>query len=135
MGNVVLPPEIASYLRRFSKNKKITACYLFGSYLKTPKKARDVDVCFITEGMKLGEMAKMAAEFDAPYDVSFMERMNDCAAFNVFRDGKPLFINDGNALARKWREVVGKELKYGGMRKRIFEGVKKWMNSKAPQTG
>ncbi len=116
--------------RALRKNRKISACYVFGSYLKNPGKARDIDVCVISSGMSSAEMARIAMEFEKPVDVSFMERMPYYIAINVLREGKPIFIRDKCAFAKKWREVVGKHLAYRCMRQRIYEGVAKWMKSK-----
>ncbi len=114
------------------KNTKIIACYLFGSYVKNPKKARDIDLCIISKGMSSDEMASIAMEFNKPIDISFMERMPYYIAINVFRNGKPIFINKKDELAKKWKEIVHTYLMYAPMRERVFKGVLRWMNLSKP---
>ncbi|MFA6328697.1 MAG: nucleotidyltransferase domain-containing protein [Candidatus Micrarchaeia archaeon] len=127
-------PVPLKLLSKMKANPKVIACYLFGSYLKGKKSARDIDVCIISEGMGMDEMARLAQGFSAPYDVSFMERMQDNVAFNVLREGKPIFIKSKSRLAAVWLAVVQKRLEYGGMQSRIFTGVSKWMTSKPAPT-
>jgi len=131
MAKNQVPPKLLS---KAKANPKVIACYLFGSYLKNKKAARDIDICIISEGMEMDEMAQLAQEFPAPYDVSFMERMQDNVAFNVLREGKPLFIKSRGRLAAVWLSVVRKKLDYGPMQSRIFTGVSKWMTSKPAPT-
>lgn len=121
-------------LRKLKRNRKISACYVFGSYLKDSKRARDIDICIISKGLSSDEMAKIMLDFDKPIDVSFMEKMPYYIAVNVFRNGKPVFVRNRGELAKKWMEVVGQQLAYGGMRERIYRGVAKWMTSKTPST-
>ncbi len=116
--------EITAKVQKLKGNRKIVACYLFGSYLKNPKKANDVDVCFLTKDMDIFEMAKVGEKLEKPFDVSFMERMPNYNAFNVFRDGTPLFINDRKSLAKKWMSVVSSQLEHVEMKENIARGMK-----------
>jgi predicted nucleotidyltransferase len=131
MAKGTLPARLLSKLK---SNPKVIACYLFGSSLKNRKAARDIDICVISKGMGIGEMAEIAQEFDAPFDVSFMERMQDSVAFNVLREGRPIFVKSRGELSSVWLSVVKRKLEYGGMQSRIFSGVSKWMTSKPAPT-
>jgi len=121
---------IDKIVSRLKRNKQIIACYIFGSYLKNKKKANDVDICVITDGMKIMKMAEIASDFDAPYDISFMEKMPSYNAFEVLHTGKPLFINNKEKFTRKWLVIVRNHLEHEPMRQRIFAGVKRWMSLK-----
>ena len=116
------------------RNPKVIACYVFGSYLKNPKKARDRDICIISEGLSLDEMAAISLSFPSPYDVSFMERMQGQVAFNVLREGKPIFIKSKSRLASVWLSIVRQRLWNGAMQSRVFSGVSRWMTSKPVPT-
>ena len=131
MAKSPVPPRLLSKVKA---NPKVIACYLFGSSLKGKKNARDIDICIISEGMGMDEMARLAQDFPAPYDVSFMERMQDSVAFNVLREGRPLFVKSKSRLAAVWLSVVRRKLDYGAMQSRIFTGVSKWMTSKPAPT-
>ncbi len=131
MAKSPVPQKLLSRLRG---NPKVIACYLFGSSLKNRAKARDIDICVISEGLGIGEMARLAQEFPAPYDISFMERMQDGVAFNVLREGRPLFVKSKSRLAAVWLSVVQRKLEMGPMQSRVFEGVSRWMISKPVPT-
>lgn len=118
-----------------SKNKKVVACYLFGSYVKNPASAHDIDICIIGKGMSSDEMSRIALEFEKPIDLSFIERMPHYIAINVLREGKPFFIADKAAFSKKWLETVGSYLENQPMRERIYSGVERWMNLQTLQTG
>lgn len=128
-----IPRKLLSKVR---KNPKVIAAYLFGSRVKGKGKSkpRDIDVCVISEGLDINEMAELALGFDPPYDISFMERMQDAVAFNVLREGKPLFVKNRKKFASVWLSVARKKLEYGPMQSRVFRGVSKWMTSKHAQT-
>lgn len=121
-------------LKKFCKNPRVIAVYVFGSFLEHPSKARDVDLCFITEKMDSDEMTEISMQFDAPIDVSFMERMPYTFAIQVFRNGKPILVNNQSRLSKKWLYVVSQHLEHAGMRERIFRGVLRWMSFKTPST-
>ena len=131
MAKNPVPQRLLSTLRG---NPKVIACYLFGSSVKGARKPRDIDICVISKGLEIGEMARLAQEFPAPYDISFMERMQDRVAFNVLREGKPIFVKSRRALAAAWLSVVRRKLWHGGMQSRVFEGVSRWMISKPAPT-
>lgn len=111
------------------QNRKVVAAYVFGSYLKSPKKARDIDIC-IVGSLSKNDMAKMALEFDKPVDISFMAAMPYYVAVRVLREGRQIFLNDEAEMAKAWQGVVRSQLQYGAMRQRVYQGVERWMNSK-----
>ena len=121
-------------LEKIRRNRKVVAAYLFGSYLKNPKKARDIDICIVGK-LDRDEMARIALEFDKPVDLSFMELMPYYVAARVLREGRQLFVNDSGKMAEAWAGVVRNQLEYGAMRQRIYEGVLSWMSSTTAQTG
>ena len=131
MARRIVPQRLLSSAR---KNPKVIAFYLFGSSMKNMAKARDIDICVISEGLEMDEMARIAQEFPSPYDVSFMERMQDGVAFNVLREGRPLFVKSKSRLAAVWLSVVRRKLWHSGMQSRVFEGVSRWMTSKPAPT-
>jgi len=131
MAKSPVPQKLISMLR---KNPKVAACYLFGSSVKGKRKPRDIDICVISKGLEMEEMARIAQEFPAPYDVSFMERMQGSVAFNVLREGRPIFVKSRRALAEAWLSVVRGRLWHGPMQSRVFEGVSRWMTSKPVPT-
>jgi len=121
-------------IRALAKHPKVAACYLFGSYAKSPSTANDIDVCILGKGLDTDEMANMSQQFSSPVDISFLSRMPHYVAINVLR-GRALFISNRGQFERIWRETVREYLESQPMRERIYAGVERWMNSQTAQTG
>ena len=126
--------EALNALEPLKKNKKVAAVYIFGSYLKSKKKARDIDICIISRDLTLNQMAKISQNFEKPIDLSFIERMPDYISIRVLKYGKPIFVNNSHLLSQIWLSVVRNYLRYQPMRLRIYSGVRKWMSSTKLQT-
>jgi len=78
----------------------VVAIYVFGSYVTRHKLPEDIDVCVIAKhSLGLAEELKMAARFPDDVDVIFFHRLPIKIRFNVFREGRPLSVNDEKALA------------------------------------
>lgn len=122
-------------VRALAKNPKVAACYLFGSYPKSPSAARDIDICVLGKGLDPDDMAGISQQFSHPIDISFISRMPHYIAINVLRAGRPLFISDRKAFGRIWIKTVREHLENQPMRERIYAGVARWMNSQTAQTG
>lgn len=121
-------------VKHLAKNRKISACCLFGSYAASPAQANDIDICVVSEGLTADEMSRIALEFGPPVDLSFMERMPHYIAMNVLKEGKPIFISNHKAFSAKWLQVVRAYLQNQPMRERIYSEVRKWMSSQTRQT-
>lgn len=122
-------------VRALAKNPKVAACYLFGSYPKSPSAARDIDICVLGKGLDPDGMAEISQQFSHPIDISFISRMPHYIAINVLRAGRPLFISDRKEFERIWIKTVREHLENQPMRERIYAGVARWMNSQTAQTG
>jgi len=116
--------------KTIGRNKKVVACYIFGSYLVNPKKAKDIDICIIGNNLTLDEMAEISEEFSEPYDISFMHKMPYYISFRVLHEGKPLLMKDKPAFSKEWRKITHQYIEFEPVRERIFKGVVKWMSSK-----
>ncbi len=122
-------------IRALAKHPKVAACFLFGSYAKSPSAANDIDICVLGKGLTSDEMADISQQFSSPIDLSFLSRMPHYIAINVLRGGKPLFISEKKEFGSIWMQTVREHLENQPMRERVYAGVARWMSSQTAQTG
>lgn len=91
--------ELEEVARQFKEREDVVAIYVFGSFVTRRKRPEDIDVCVITRRrLDLEGELKVAARFPDDVDVIFFYRLPVKVRFNVFRQGRPLLVNDEDAL-------------------------------------
>jgi len=91
--------ELEKVARQFKEREDVVAIYVFGSFVTRRKRPEDIDVCVITRRrLDLERELELAARFPDDVDVIFFYRLPVKVRFNVFRQGRPLLVNDEDAL-------------------------------------
>lgn|GEM_PF-2179112 len=91
--------ELEEVARQFDGREDVVAIYVFGSFVTRRKRPEDIDVCVITRRrLDLEGELEVAARFPDDVDVIFFYRLPVKVRFNVFRQGRPLLVNDEDAL-------------------------------------
>lgn len=108
------------------RNEKVFAVYLFGGRAKNPKIYSDWDLCVFAEELTKEERNSIYATSNDFVDVVLFDDLPIWIRFNVFRDGKPIFIKDEDKIRRiklitlKWYLDYGKYFEA-----KLYEKVRK----------
>lgn len=85
--------EIDDFAKKISKNKKVIAIYLFGSYLKNFGTCSDIDFCVIGK-LNSNEKKRILRETPERFDISFFDEIPIFIKVRVFKEGKGLFVRN-----------------------------------------
>jgi len=86
--------EINNIAKEIGKIKNVKAVYLFGSYATEKHHAlSDIDLCVIGD-LTEKEEYKILGYGSDNFDISPFNRLPISIRFRVFKEGKPLLIND-----------------------------------------
>lgn len=92
--NLLESKTFKDFLKNIKHNDKVIAVVLFGSYArKTQKENSDLDICIFAE------KGTLSHEIDHPlrdegFDVHLFEKLPINIKFNVFAEGKLLYVKD-----------------------------------------
>ena len=102
-------------VRIFSRNKHITAVYVFGSYAKkknTP--LSDIDVCVFTDSIKITEKMRsdIISHGSDELDINIFSELPITVQIRVFNEGIPLFVRDEEFVNHIQAETISRFLDF-----------------------
>lgn len=105
------------------KIKGVKAVYLFGSYAKSKQnQLSDIDICIIghlNEKGRLGVLRWASGNLD----ISFFDDLLLQIQFRVLREGKPLVMNDNEAIRNITVAVLREYLDYAAFIENFYRKV------------
>ena len=103
--------DVSRIAAEIGKIKNVIAVYLFGSYARGKiHSLSDIDVCVIMNKPNDKSMKKVLGYSSNNLEISFFQMLPLAVRFRVFREGKPIVINDSNAVDRlkikTWKDYL-----------------------------
>lgn len=104
-------PIIKEIVEKIRKNKEVLAILLFGSYLRTPKYARDIDICVILEkDLPAKDMSKKRLKYlsHAPgkLDIQIFQLLPLYVRSKILKESKILYSKDTKKIYEKAYETI-----------------------------
>lgn len=97
--NKAILDGIDSIVEKARGDKDVIAVIIFGSYARSEKNYRDIDVSLLLRS-NVREHSKKAAEYwpSDIFDVSILNELPLYVASRVLEEGKVIYVSDSNAL-------------------------------------
>ena len=117
--------EIEKIISKLKNNKKVVAIYIFGSYAKRNQKPlSDIDLAVILKEIDPEIEAEIGSMYSREIDLVLFHRLPLHIKYEVFRHGKPLFINDENYLKNLQFKIMREYLETSWLYSRIKNRLK-----------